>query len=79
MNQARACFVITTPFYVIINVIGVLEGAFLFAYFSENVCDILEAGIIANVNAIVTFAVLELFRYQPGLAGLFIACLSSAG
>ncbi|XP_060562862.1 sodium-coupled monocarboxylate transporter 1-like [Ruditapes philippinarum] len=79
MNQARALFVIATPFYVTITVIGVLEGAFLFAYFSEKGCDILEAGIIDNVNAIVPFAVLELFRNQPGLAGLFTACLSSAG
>jgi SSS family transporter len=79
VNKARAIFVIATPFYAMIVVMGVLEGIVLFAYFSEKGCDILEAGIIDNVNAIVPFAVLELFHNQPGLAGLFTACLSSAG
>ncbi|XP_060578440.1 sodium-coupled monocarboxylate transporter 2-like [Ruditapes philippinarum] len=77
-KQASILYFVATPFYILLTLIAVFEGPVLFGYFSGKGCDVLEAGIINNMNAIVPFAVLDLFRNQPGLAGLFTASLSSA-
>ncbi|XP_060578434.1 sodium-coupled monocarboxylate transporter 2-like [Ruditapes philippinarum] len=77
-KQASLLYFVATPFFILLTLIAVFERPVLFGYFSGKGCDVLEAGIINNMNAIVPFAVLDLFRNQPGLAGLFTASLSSA-
>ena len=77
-KQASILYLVATPVYILLTLIAVFEGPVLFAYFSGKGCDVLEGNIVENMNAIVPFAVLDLFRNQPGLAGLFTASLSSA-
>ncbi|XP_060562146.1 sodium-coupled monocarboxylate transporter 2-like [Ruditapes philippinarum] len=78
VKSARYMFFISAPIYALFMVLIPLQGVTIFAYFSVQGCDILESGLVQNVNKIIPIAVLELFKDQPGLAGLFTAALSSA-
>ncbi|XP_060592558.1 sodium-coupled monocarboxylate transporter 2-like [Ruditapes philippinarum] len=78
VQSARNLYFISTPFFCAFQLMASFEGITIFGYFVEKRCDILEAGIIDNINAILPFAVLDLFQNIPGLAGLFTASLSSA-
>ncbi|XP_045171023.2 sodium/iodide cotransporter-like [Mercenaria mercenaria] len=78
VQTARNMYFISTPFYCVFMLMASFEGVFIFAYFAAKQCDILGAGIVDNINAILPFAVLDLFQDLPGLAGLFTASLSSA-
>lgn len=78
VKSARTLYMISAPVYAIVFVLATLEGPYLFAYFSSKGCDILDAGIVENINEILPFTILDLFKNIPGFAGLFIAALSSA-
>ncbi|XP_045170727.2 sodium-coupled monocarboxylate transporter 2-like [Mercenaria mercenaria] len=60
------------------QLMAAFEGVTIFAYYVAKRCDIFDAGIVDNINAILPFVVLDLFQNLPGLAGLFTASLSSA-
>lgn len=78
VRTARHLYWISIPGFSIMMILATISGTVIFAYYSSKGCDIYEAGIVKNMNAIMPFAVLDLFQEQPGLAGLFIAALSSA-
>ncbi|XP_045196836.2 sodium-dependent multivitamin transporter-like [Mercenaria mercenaria] len=78
VKKARIMYLICSPIFAIIIVMVTYQGASVFAYFVAKGCDILEAGLVKNVNAIIPFAIIILFKHQAGLAGLFTAALSSA-
>ena len=78
VKSARNLYFISTPFFCAVQLMSSFEGVTIFGYFVEKRCDIIEAGIVKNINAILPFAVLDLFKDMPGLAGLFTASLSSA-
>lgn len=78
IKSARYLYVLTAPVYSAVLVLICIEGTVMFAYHVSKNCDILEGGVVQNVNALVPFTVFQLFRNQPGLSGLFIAALSSA-
>lgn len=78
VRAARLMYFISAPIFALSLVMAAFEGATVFAYYLEKGCDILEAGLVRNINAIIPFAVLDLFEHQQGLAGLFTASLSSA-
>ncbi|XP_045170731.2 sodium-dependent multivitamin transporter-like [Mercenaria mercenaria] len=78
VTSARNLYFISTPFYCAFQLMAAFEGVTIFAYYVAKRCDIFDAGIVDNINAILPFAVLDLFQNLPGLAGLFTASLSSA-
>lgn len=78
VKTARNLYLMALPLYSLFLVMASFEGATIFAYYVSKGCDILSGGIVSNINEILPFTVLELFKHQPGLSGLFIAALSSA-
>ncbi|XP_052788611.1 sodium-coupled monocarboxylate transporter 1-like [Mya arenaria] len=78
VKSAKMMFLLSIPIYAPLMVIAVLEGGFIFAYYAFKGCDIFASGKVQNVNEIVPFAIIDIFRNQPGLPGLFIAALSAA-
>ena len=78
VKAARCMYFVSGPIFAVLLILIPLQGATIFAYFAAKGCDILESGIIKNVNAVIPVAILELFKNQPGIAGLFTAALSSA-
>ena len=54
------------------------EEITVYAYFFNKGCDPLEARVVRNLNQIIPYTVMELFRSLPGIPGLFIAALSAA-
>ncbi|XP_053380865.1 sodium-coupled monocarboxylate transporter 2-like [Mercenaria mercenaria] len=78
VKTARTMYFICSPIFAIVTVMVTCQGATIFAYFVAKGCDILEAGLVKNVNAILPIAIRILFKHQAGLAGLFTAALSSA-
>ncbi|KAL4232965.1 Sodium/iodide cotransporter [Mactra antiquata] len=78
VKSARTLYIISAPIYSIIFVLAALEGPYMFAYFASKKCDILEGGITDNINEILPFTILDIFKDNPGFSGLFIAALSSA-
>ena len=77
-KAARRMLLLAAPFIIIICGAASLEGVVLFSYFSSKGCDIIEAGVISNVNQLVPFAVMDIFRSLSGLTGLFVATLLCA-
>ena len=75
---ARNLYLLSIPGFCIVMVLATLEGAVIYAYYVSKQCDVYHAGIVDNINGILPYAVLDIFQDQPGLAGLFIAALSSA-
>lgn len=75
---ARNLYILSIPGYCLVMILAAVQGTVIFAYYASKKCDIFHSGIVDNINGIVPYAVLELFQNQPGLAGLFIAALSSA-
>lgn len=78
VKTARNLYLMSFPLYSLFLIMASLEGATIFAYYVSKRCDILSGGIVNNINEILPFTVLDLFKNQPGLSGLFIAALSSA-
>lgn len=78
VRTARLLYLFSIPVYSMMMILAFIQGCVVFAYYSSKRCDILQAKIVKNVNGIIPFAVMDLFRNQPGLPGLFIAALSSA-
>ncbi|XP_045162434.2 sodium-coupled monocarboxylate transporter 2-like [Mercenaria mercenaria] len=78
VKSARTLYFISAPLYALFLSMAALEGAFIFAYFVSKRCDILDGGLVENINEILPFTIQQLFSDYPGFAGLFIASLSSA-
>ena len=78
VKTAKRIMYIAAPVYSIVWIVVMFEGITVFAYFSSKECDPLKAGKVRNLNQIIPFTVMELFRSTPGLPGLFIAALSAA-
>jgi len=77
-QAARRMLLLAVPFFIVLCGAASIEGVVLFSYFTSKGCDIIEAGIISNVNQLVPFAVMDIFAAFPGLPGLFVAALSCA-
>ena len=77
-QTARRIMYIAAPVYSIVWIVVMFEGITVYAYFYNKGCDPLEAGKVRNLNQIIPYTVMELFRSMPGLPGLFIAALSAA-
>ena len=77
-QTAKRIMYIAAPIYSIVWIVVMFEGLAVYAYFANKGCDPLEAGIVGNLNQIIPYTVMELFRSLPGLPGLFIAALSAA-
>ena len=77
-KSAYIMFAISAPLYVGFMLLCLFEGLSIFTYYSSIGCDPVASGRISNINEILPTAVLDLFGHMPGLAGLFIASLSSA-
>ena len=78
-KAARTLLLFGGPLHCITLIVTGIEGATVFAYYYNKGCDILETDRIKNVNEIMPVTVLELFDSMPGLPGIFIAALASAG
>lgn len=78
VKTARNLYFMSAPIYCLFMLMATFEGPAIFAYYVAKRCDILDAGVVKNINEILPFAVLDLFQHLPGLAGLFTASLSSA-
>ena len=77
-KTARWMLLLAIPFFILLCGAASLEGVVIFSYFSSKDCDIIEDGVISNVNQLVPFAVMDIFKSLPGLPGLFVAALSCA-
>ena len=78
VKTAKRIMYIAAPVYAIVWVVVMVQGVTIYAYFYDKGCDPLAAGKVQNVNQIIPYTVMELFRSLPGLPGLFIAALSAA-
>ncbi|KAL4232966.1 Sodium/iodide cotransporter [Mactra antiquata] len=78
VKSARTLYIISAPVFATVFALATLEGPYIFAYFTSKKCDIVESGIIENINEILPFTIVDIFKDNPGFSGLFIAALSSA-
>ncbi|XP_052771552.1 sodium-coupled monocarboxylate transporter 1-like [Mya arenaria] len=77
-KTARRMYLLSVPLYSFLQVLPVIEGVFIFAYYAYKRCDIYGNGTVKNVNEILPYAITDIFQNMPGLPGLFISALSSA-
>ena len=78
VQTAKKMIYVTTPIFSFVWILVMFEGITVYAYFFNKGCDPLEAGVVRNLNQIIPYTVMELFRSLSGLPGLFIAALSAA-
>ena len=76
--DARKVVYIAISLIIGLQLLVLIEGLVVYAYFSSKGCDPLGAGLITNPNQIIPYTVLDMFHTTPGLSGLFLAALSSA-
>ena len=62
LRTARNMYFLATPVYCIVLVAVAFEGVTIYAYYMSKQCDIYEAGILTNINQLVPFTIIELFR-----------------
>ncbi|XP_046560746.1 sodium-coupled monocarboxylate transporter 1-like [Haliotis rubra] len=56
----------------------IISGLVAYGYYDYKRCDPIASNQIDNVNQILPFLTLDIFRNLPGMAGLFLAALYSA-
>ena len=78
LRSARLVYILAAPVYAIVMLMTCYEGVTVFAYHASKGCDVLEGGVVDNINEIMPLTVIKLFKNMPGIKGLFIASLSSA-
>ncbi|WAR31122.1 hypothetical protein MAR_033664 [Mya arenaria] len=76
VKSAKMMFLLSMPICAPLVVIAVLEGGRVSLPTTQH--DIFASGKVQNVNEIVPFTIIDVFRNQPGLPGLFITALSAA-
>ncbi|XP_064595749.1 sodium-coupled monocarboxylate transporter 2-like [Liolophura sinensis] len=78
LTGAKVVMLLTFPGFFLFSSLAYLEGLIAYSYFAHTHCDPLGAKLVTNPNQILPYFVMELFRKQPGLPGLFLASLFSA-
>ena len=78
VKQAKQVYYVAAPVFSAVWMIVLFEGLIIYAYYFNKGCDPIAAGMIPNVNQIMPYTVMELFRNLPGVPGLFISALAAA-
>ncbi|XP_046560787.1 sodium-coupled monocarboxylate transporter 1-like [Haliotis rubra] len=78
LKECRRALLLTIPGFTIVIGMALAEGIVAYGYFYHKRCDPLASKQVGSPNQIIPFLILELFRNQPGLSGLFLAALASA-
>ena len=60
---------------VLLQVLSVITGCAMFAYFEP--CDPVSSGALTKMDQTVAFLVVQVFEDAPGMAGLFVAAAYS--
>ncbi|XP_050403134.1 sodium-dependent multivitamin transporter [Patella vulgata] len=78
LRDAYKVIFLTAPLFFLTISVACYEGIVAYAYYQTVECDPLESDQITNPNQVIPYMVMDIFRYLPGMPGLFIASLFSA-
>ncbi|XP_048255286.1 sodium-coupled monocarboxylate transporter 2-like [Haliotis rufescens] len=78
LKECRRALFLTIPGFMVMIGIALAEGIVAYGYFYQKRCDPVASKQVDNPNQIIPFMMLDLFSSMPGMAGLFLAALSSA-
>ncbi|XP_071119638.1 sodium-coupled monocarboxylate transporter 1-like [Haliotis cracherodii] len=78
VKECRRALLLTIPGFTTLIGIALAEGIVAYGYFYHKRCDPVASKQVETPNQIIPFLIMELFRNQPGLPGLFLAALASA-
>ncbi|XP_064595750.1 sodium-coupled monocarboxylate transporter 2-like [Liolophura sinensis] len=78
LSGAKVVMLLTFPGFFLFSSLAFVQGLLAYSYFAHTHCDPLGASLVTNPNQILPYFVMQLFKKQPGLPGLFLASLFSA-
>ena len=78
LQKATNVYLLNIPLIFIHELLLVVVGIIIYAYFSHINCDPYSAGMISNQNQIAPYFVLKTLNDIPGIAGLYVATLCCA-
>ncbi|XP_046560734.1 sodium-coupled monocarboxylate transporter 2-like [Haliotis rubra] len=78
LTEARRAVLVGLFCSPIFGILCVLIGLVAYGYYDYKRCDPISSNQIDNINQVLPFLTLDIFRNLPGMSGLFLASLYSA-